>query len=706
MASNIGYKQFPEFDVRNDPETVYARFAKYAKRFKNNHLKAYNITDEDQQRSLFLDSIGEATLDILEQLDNTGTDLDGAITALRNKFKESQNRLFNIHKFRSTKQGNDETWDSFIAKLRAEGEHCDFPAGWLDTEILMAMIENGKSKKVRRKLLQDQLTLAEALKYARGLESADQHAIKVENQTTTEVTVKQEINKTAVDQNGAKLCFNCGKHWPHQGGQRKCPAFGKQCTRGVAQGGEKLTDTSSDSSVEESTCSLQEVNPVGQSDNRPLKTVLISGVDIMVLPDSSATVNAMDEATFKKYGLDERVKIKKSRCQMKPYGVAAEANALPVLGCFDALTESKTKMKVITWQLIKGDTHTEPLLGYEDARDLGMILVTNSIAVESNQPGGTGNLNEVLEKYKDRLQGIGKLKGIQVDLNVDPDFKPVAQATRRQPFSVRQKMEEEIQHLIDQDIIEKVNEPTGWVSPPVVTPKKDQSQIRLNVDMHVANQAIPRRYTQHPTIDDMVNELSGSTVFSHLPEQGYHQLELKESSLNVTIFSTHIGLYRYKRLNYDGIVLRGDRIFVPEKLRHRMVEIAHEGHQGQVRTKQLLRAHVWFPGMDSQCEKFVSMCIACQSNTSQTHREPLKMTDLPEGPWDKVSVDFWGPMASGDLALVFYCQYARYPVVEFVGSTNEKATIPIFRRVFDTYGVPKEIKSDNGPTFNSHKFEE
>ena len=61
------------------------------------------------------------------------------------------------------------------------------------------------------------------------------------------------------------------------------------------------------------------------------------------------------------------------------------------------------------------------------------------------------------------------------------------------------------------------------------------------------------------------------------------------------------------------------------------------------------------------------------------------MTDLPEGPWDKVSVDFCRPMASGDLALVFYCQYARYAVVEFVGSTSEKSTIPIFRRVFDTY---------------------
>ena len=156
----------------------------------------------------------------------------------------------------------------------------------------------------------------------------------------------------------------------------------------------------------------------------------------------------------------------------------------------------------------------------------------------------------------------------------------------------------------------------------------------------------------------------------------------------------------------DGIILRGDRIVVPAKLRQKMIEIAHEGHQGQVRTKQLLTAHVWFPGMDSQCVKFVSTCIACQSNTPETHREPLKMTELPDGPWDKLSVDFCGPMANGDLTLVFYCQYARYPVVEFVASTSEKATIPVFRRVFDTYGVPKEIKSDNGPPFNGHKFEE
>ena len=65
----------------------------------------------------------------------------------------------------------------------------------------------------------------------------------------------------------------------------------------------------------------------------------------------------------------------------------------------------------------------------------------------------------------------------------------------------------------------------------------------------------------------------------------------------------------------DGLVLRGERIVVPQTLREAMVKIAHEGHQGIVRTKQLLRVHAWFPGMDTMVEKHVGKCLACQSTT-------------------------------------------------------------------------------------------
>ena len=56
------------------------------------------------------------------------------------------------------------------------------------------------------------------------------------------------------------------------------------------------------------------------------------------------------------------------------------------------------------------------------------------------------------------------------------------------------------------------------------------------------------------------------------------------------------------------------------------------------------------------------------------------------------------------MALVFWDQYARYPVVEFTSSTSADYVIPLLTRVFNTYGIPEEIKSDNGPPFNGSKF--
>ncbi|CAB4045358.1 Hypothetical predicted protein, partial [Paramuricea clavata] len=46
------------------------------------------------------------------------------------------------------------------------------------------------------------------------------------------------------------------------------------------------------------------------------------------------------------------------------------------------------------------------------------------------------------------------------------------------------------------------------------------------------------------------------------------------------------------------IVLRGSRIVIPHSLQHRAISIAHEGHQGLVKTKQLIREKIWFPGID------------------------------------------------------------------------------------------------------------
>ena len=93
-------------------------------------------------------------------------------------------------------------------------------------------------------------------------------------------------------------------------------------------------------------------------------------------------------------------------------------------------------------------------------------------------------------------------------------------------------------------------QPTPWVSPIVAVPKKDGA-VRICVDMRQANAAIKRVRHPIPTVEDISLELNGAKYFSKLDlSQAYHQLELHEDSRYITTFTTHVGLFRYKRLNY------------------------------------------------------------------------------------------------------------------------------------------------------------
>ena len=86
-------------------------------------------------------------------------------------------------------------------------------------------------------------------------------------------------------------------------------------------------------------------------------------------------------------------------------------------------------------------------------------------------------------------------------------MSPVAQKARRIPFHLRKKVEQELNNLEQQGIIEKVNGPTPWVSPLVVIPKKN-GDVRLCVDMRMANKAIERECHPAPTVDDLIHTLN------------------------------------------------------------------------------------------------------------------------------------------------------------------------------------------------------
>ena len=105
-------------------------------------------------------------------------------------------------------------------------------------------------------------------------------------------------------------------------------------------------------------------------------------------------------------------------------------------------------------------------------------------------------------------------------------------------------MEKKLTKLEEMDIIERVEGPTPCASPIVAVPK-ESGDIRISVDVRQANTVIERSRHPIPTIDDVLSELSDSTVFTKLDlTMGFHQLELKEGiSRHLKTFTTHAGLF-------------------------------------------------------------------------------------------------------------------------------------------------------------------
>ena len=155
----------------------------------------------------------------------------------------------------------------------------------------------------------------------------------------------------------------------------------------------------------------------------------------------------------------------------------------------------------------------------------------------------------------------------------------------------------------------------------------------------------------------------------------------------------------------ENILLRDHRIVLPKSLRDRAINVVHEGHQGMAKTKSFLRSKVWFPGIDSRVEDSVKSCASCQIVMPESRNmEPLRMSELPGSPWENLSIDFCGPLPSGDYLFVIIDVYSRYPVVEIVKSVSAKTVIPVFDKVISTFGVPKIVKSDNRSPFQSYEF--
>ena len=234
---------------------------------------------------------------------------------------------------------------------------------------------------------------------------------------------------------------------------------------------------------------------------------------------------------------------------------------------------------------------------------------------------------------------------------------------------------------------------------PIGDPESRKYEVEAEEHVaYVARNAVPKAVTLTEIETAVAKDPTLQAVMSAVKSGIWHK-----APDNVSLSE----LSRYEKMKEqltctETLLLKSDRIVVPAALQERIVDIAHEGHMGIVKTKALLREKVWFPCMDKMVENKIKACLPCQVVTPIYTRELLKMSVLPDNPFDEVSIDF--ASVNGETLLLLVDDYSRFPFVEPVSSTSASVVIPKLDKLFAMFGTPRVVKSDNGPPFNGEEF--
>ena len=153
--------------------------------------------------------------------------------------------------------------------------------------------------------------------------------------------------------------------------------------------------------------------------------------------------------------------------------------------------------------------------------------------------------------------------------------------------------------------------------------------------------------------------------------------------------------------------MRGHRIVLPQALRSRAIMLAHASHMGMTRTKQYVRAKLWWPGLDDDIECAVKSCGICQAVSADgaERLEPLRLTPFPAKPFSTVNIDLFGPLASGETILGVVDEHSKWPELFVLkGGVSTEDVTRSLDELFARFGNARMVKSDNGPQFSSWKF--
>ena len=271
-------------------------------------------------------------------------------------------------------------------------------------------------------------------------------------------------------------------------------------------------------------------------------TVTINNKELPMEVDTGAAFSVISENTYlSTWAADDRPPLRPSTVSLNTYS----GEPLVVCGSINVPVVYKQQRKQLSLQVLKFEGPT--LLGRDWLKQLILDWKQlNTISQQSNQ-----HLQRILDDHTEIFKKeLGSLCGVKVQIHVKPQALPRYYRPRPVPYSLRQKVENELQRLQDQGVIEPVSF-ADWAAPVVPVLKQDNT-VRICGDykLTVNKEATPDIYPL-PRVEDLFASLSGGVSFSKLDlAHAYQQLHLDNHSKKFTTINTTRGLFQYNRLPF------------------------------------------------------------------------------------------------------------------------------------------------------------
>ena len=567
------------------------------KRFKGqwtNYVRAAKVDGEepDRQAAILIACIGSDAYDVYTTLqfnnDDDRNDPTKVLEAFETYCIGEVNEVYERYVFHRRHQEPGESFDTFLGELRRLVKSCGY--GTVEESTVRDRIVLGiRDDQTRKKLLQTRdLTLNKAIDICRSSEAASKQLkamttpdeinavgrrprARSPSQPRYTQSRRRDYRSPSGDNN--RRCKFCDRNHPPS--KELCKAFGATCN--VCNKKNHFAAVCKFRKPKK-VCTLSEEERLEADDEefllslrtgddkRCYANILINGHEAKFLLDTGSTANVIPVSLMTLIGKNEK-DLRRARSVLSMFD-NSELSTIGMLSATLVFQRENTEYNA-EFYVTKS---TSPVLGIEACRRLKLVHVNDNISEmretttstpqsdeyrpvplpRLRRPTTTDQLKEstIRQRYADLFDGkLGTLEG-DVHLEVDTSVKPVQLPLRRLPVAIRDRVQRELQTLVDNEIIAPVTTPTKWVSALLIASKQDGS-LRICIDPKPLNRALQRSTYYMPTIDDVLPKLTNVKVFSTTDaKSAFWHLKLDEESSYLTTFETPFGRFRWLRCPY------------------------------------------------------------------------------------------------------------------------------------------------------------